>query len=131
MQLIEHLDELIVDQDPNALAQDRLTSTFVRASTCIDASVKIYCGRVDATHQNAFRVLSGLSSNKEEIVEEAEDAKPEDANENGEETEKKKKRTYVSTVDTIVSNVSDINAKVCSCMMVVVVMAEHRSGIRS
>ncbi|KAF6005498.1 hypothetical protein F1559_005102 [Cyanidiococcus yangmingshanensis] len=45
----------------DALTQEALGTNFALAGSTIDAGVKIYSYRVDSVHNNAYRVLSGLS----------------------------------------------------------------------
>lgn len=52
--LIEHLDDLIKEEDP---AQH---TNFQRASVTLDAGVKIYSYRVDSVHTETFKILGGL-----------------------------------------------------------------------
>jgi len=52
--LIEHLDDLIKEDDPNK------HTNFQRASVTLDAGVKIYSYRVDSVHTETFKILGGL-----------------------------------------------------------------------
>jgi condensin complex subunit 2 len=45
----------------DALTREALGTNFALAGSTIDAGVKIYSYRVDSVHNNAYRVLSGLS----------------------------------------------------------------------
>jgi hypothetical protein len=54
MPLIEHLDDLIKEEDPTE------TTNFQRASVTLDAGVKIYSYRVDSVHTELFKMLGGL-----------------------------------------------------------------------
>lgn len=52
--LIEHLDDLIKEDDPTR------HPNFQRASVTLDAGVKIYSYRVDSVHTETFKILGGL-----------------------------------------------------------------------
>ena len=52
--LIEHLDDLIKEEDPTQ------HMNFQRASVTLDAGVKIYSYRVDSVHTETFKILGGL-----------------------------------------------------------------------
>ena len=52
--LIEHLDDLIKEDDPTQ------HTNFQRASVTLDAGVKIYSYRVDSVHTETFKMLGGL-----------------------------------------------------------------------
>jgi hypothetical protein len=52
--LIEHLDDLIREEDPTQ------HTNFQRASVTLDAGVKIYSYRVDSVHTETFKMLGGL-----------------------------------------------------------------------
>jgi len=52
--LIEHLDDLIKEEDPAK------HTNFQRASVTLDAGVKIYSYRVDSVHTETFKIVGGL-----------------------------------------------------------------------
>jgi len=60
LDLIEHIDDVLETQEQQSTDPDCNTN-FQAASYTLDASVKIYSCRVDAVHNEAYRVLGGLS----------------------------------------------------------------------
>nr|KAG5690048.1 hypothetical protein BaRGS_009855 [Batillaria attramentaria] len=75
------------------------------ASSTLDASAKIYAGRVDFIHSETYKVLSGLGTgSSKQGAEGEEDA--EDGEQNGEEQKKKKKTRKSRTVETNLKNIN-------------------------
>ncbi|XP_052772258.1 condensin complex subunit 2-like isoform X2 [Mya arenaria] len=105
LHLIDYMSELLKKKE---------LENFQVASTTLDASAKIYAGRVDAIHAETFKVLSGLgrtdkkkqTEDGEEMDEGGEDVPGEDR---GEEKQKKKKKTRKSK--TVETNIKNLNVK--------------------
>ncbi|XP_071947750.1 condensin complex subunit 2-like isoform X2 [Antedon mediterranea] len=102
LHLIDYMSEMLKEK------MGDLTN-FQMASCTLDASAKIYAGRVDAVHADTYKVLSGLGhsdkSNQKE-QHEGDDAK---------ETKKKKARhgnTVVTNLNTITTNKFDLEFEV-------------------
>ncbi|ELU01811.1 hypothetical protein CAPTEDRAFT_224498 [Capitella teleta] len=81
-------------------------SNFQVASSTLDASAKIYAGRVDAIHTETYKVLSGLGRGQKEQKQGDEDEMM-DENEDGVGPTKKAKRAKRS--NTIETNLKNIN----------------------
>ena len=56
LHLIDYMSELLKKKDMDS---------FQVASSTLDASAKIYAGRVDAVHTETYKMLSGLGRNNE------------------------------------------------------------------
>ncbi|XP_076436005.1 LOW QUALITY PROTEIN: condensin complex subunit 2-like [Babylonia areolata] len=95
LHLIDYMAELL---------KKRELENFQVASSTLDASAKIYAGRVDFIHSETYKVLSGLGTgNKQEAQED--DAPADDGGE-GEEENKKRKKTKSKIIRT---NLKTIN----------------------
>lgn len=102
LHLIDYMSDLVKKKE---------LDNFQVASTTLDASAKIYAGRVDAIHSETYKVLTGLgrSGEKSKAEEDGEEAMEEDGvpGEDQPEEIKKKKRTKKN--NTIESNLKNIN----------------------
>eukprot|EP00033_Pygsuia_biforma_P004714 GCRY01005167.1.p1 GENE.GCRY01005167.1~~GCRY01005167.1.p1 ORF type:complete len:729 (+),score=231.96 GCRY01005167.1:232-2418(+) len=92
LNLIDYMDQMVNNDDG--------TANFIKASCTLDASVRIYSNRVDSTHQNAFRMLTCFSRTT---------ADREEKDTEGGEVKKKDKR--LARVDTLESNIENLNLK--------------------
>eukprot|EP01116_Phalansterium_solitarium_P021721 TRINITY_DN6884_c0_g2_i9.p1 TRINITY_DN6884_c0_g2~~TRINITY_DN6884_c0_g2_i9.p1 ORF type:complete len:775 (+),score=240.75 TRINITY_DN6884_c0_g2_i9:22-2325(+) len=87
---------------------------FQAASCTLDASVKIYSCRVDATHSEAFKVLGGLTFGNDRPEDDEQDGDGEGdggAAKEGDDKKKKTKRIPVGGVNTIESNIDKITTQ--------------------
>lgn len=104
-----HLIDYMSDQ-----LKKRELENFQVASTTLDASAKIYAGRVDAIHTETYKVLSGLgrSSDKNKPDEEQDENDTNaDPNEQGAEDENKKKKKKMRKKKTVEANIKNIDMK--------------------
>ncbi|XP_021369102.1 condensin complex subunit 2-like isoform X2 [Mizuhopecten yessoensis] len=103
----------LIDYMSDQLKKKELEN-FQVASTTLDASAKIYAGRVDAIHTETYKVLSGLGrssdKNKHGDDQEAEDTNA-DPNEQGTEDENKKKKKKARKKNTVEANIRNIDMK--------------------
>ncbi|GFR74528.1 condensin complex subunit 2, partial [Elysia marginata] len=88
------------------LVKKKELESFQVASSTLDASVKIYAGRVDHIHTHTYKVLSGLGGGKT-----GNDAEPEGADGEEETGEaalktKKKKKGKAHTIETNLKNIN-------------------------
>lgn len=104
LHLIDFMSELLIKKE---------LENFQVASTTLDASAKIYAGRVDAIHAETYKVLSGLGRSADK-QKQADDDDAEHADDGGEgegegaeDKQKKKKKTRKSK--TIETNLKNIN----------------------
>lgn len=78
-------------------------TNFQLAGVTLDASVRIYCSRVDSVHTNAFKVLGGLSrtggTSSPELAEE-------DAGEGDDNRKKRARRTGRATLESNLANIT-------------------------
>ncbi|XP_052101083.1 condensin complex subunit 2-like [Mytilus californianus] len=102
LHLIDYMSDLVKKKE---------LENFQVASTTLDASAKIYAGRVDAIHAETYKVLSGLGSSKDKSKQDdgeegadEEMADNEDTPEN-EQIKKKKKKKH-TTVETNLKNIT-------------------------
>ncbi|KAK7474320.1 hypothetical protein BaRGS_00034455 [Batillaria attramentaria] len=96
LHLIDYMAELLKKKE---------LENFQVASSTLDASAKIYAGRVDFIHSETYKVLSGLGTgSSKQGAEGEEDA--EDGEQNGEEQKKKKKTRKSRTVETNLKNIN-------------------------
>jgi condensin complex subunit 2 len=70
LNLIEHMDDVLRGGGSSSSARtgakaSALATNFQKASCTVEASVKIYCSRVDAVHTETYQVLGGLSRQEE------------------------------------------------------------------
>ncbi|BFY98591.1 hypothetical protein BsWGS_01632 [Bradybaena similaris] len=100
LHLIDYMTELVKKKE---------LENFQVASSTLDASVKIYAGRVDFIHSHAYKVLSGLGGGKisHEEADTAEDAG--DAGETGELDLRPKKKKKAGKANTVETNLKNIN----------------------
>lgn len=102
LHLIDYMSELLKKKE---------LENFQVASTTLDASAKIYAGRVDAIHAETYKVLSGLGrggAKQKQAQDEDETGDGEEVTE-GEtrtEKEKKKKKRKSKTVETNLKNIN-------------------------
>lgn len=103
LHLIDYMSDLIKKKE---------LENFQVASTTLDASAKIYAGRVDAIHSETYKVLSGLGCGQdkskhaeEDDGEEGDMAVDEQAPENSERIRKKKKKK-TTTVESNLKNIT-------------------------
>ncbi|KAL4231117.1 hypothetical protein ACF0H5_008700 [Mactra antiquata] len=102
LHLIDYMSELLKKKE---------LENFQVASTTLDASAKIYAGRVDAIHAETYKVLSGLGRgvDKQKNAPEGDDG-PEamdgDDDENKTGKEKKKKKRKSKTIETNLKNIN-------------------------
>uniref|UniRef100_A0A0B6ZZN9 Condensin complex subunit 2 n=1 Tax=Arion vulgaris TaxID=1028688 RepID=A0A0B6ZZN9_9EUPU len=98
LHLIDYMTELVKKKE---------LENFQVASSTLDASVKIYAGRVDFIHSHTYKVLSGLGGGKSSH----EDVDTnEEAGESGEIDMKPKKRKKAGKANTVETNLKNINA---------------------
>ncbi|CAG5135638.1 unnamed protein product [Candidula unifasciata] len=97
LHLIDYMTELVKKKE---------LENFQVASSTLDASVKIYAGRVDFIHSHTYKVLSGLGGGKSSH-EEAETI--EDTGETGELDMKPKKKKKAGKANTVETNLKNIN----------------------
>lgn len=104
LHLIDYMSDLIKKKE---------LENFQVASTTLDASAKIYAGRVDAIHSETYKVLSGLGRGQDKSKQAEEDdgedgdmAVDDQAPENEERLLRKKKKKKTSTIE---SNLKNIN----------------------
>ncbi|XP_060079237.1 condensin complex subunit 2-like [Ylistrum balloti] len=103
----------LIDYMSDQLKKKELEN-FQVASTTLDASAKIYAGRVDAIHTETYKVLSGLgrSSDKNKPSDEQDvDDTNADPSEQGTEDENKKKKKKMRKKNTVESNLKNIDMK--------------------
>ncbi|CAL1535090.1 unnamed protein product [Lymnaea stagnalis] len=99
LHLIDYMTELVKKKE---------MENFQVASSTLDASVKIYAGRVDFIHTHTYKVLSGLGGGKATEEEETVEGVEEGADVNEMDTKQKKKRK-VAKAHTIETNLKNIN----------------------
>ncbi|KAJ8317223.1 hypothetical protein KUTeg_005127 [Tegillarca granosa] len=91
------------------LLKKKELENFQVASTTLDASAKIYAGRVDAIYSETYKVLTGLGrsdKNKHEGDEqEAVDGEVPEGQEENEEIKKKKRAKKSNTIETNLKNI--------------------------
>ncbi|VDL94601.1 unnamed protein product [Schistocephalus solidus] len=111
LHLIDFMGEMIKKED---------FTSFRMASSSLDASAKIYAGRVDAVHQETYKVLTGLgrSDSKKSPPTDADARDPDDEddqldNVDGDsKTKTKDKKRPATSKNVIVTSLSKIRAKV-------------------
>jgi len=126
LKLIDYIDDVIAHQENQ---QDTAIGTNFQAASCtLDASVKIYSHRVDSVHNAAYQMLGGLvrAESKEGEIEkndvtskiqdnETEEKEPtnqeEESDDKSAEKLIKKGKTSGRGVNTLETNLSNINAK--------------------
>ncbi|XP_060588425.1 condensin complex subunit 2-like [Ruditapes philippinarum] len=103
LHLIDYMSELLKKKE---------LENFQVASTTLDASAKIYAGRVDAIHAETYKVLSGLGrgADKHKHAHDEDTLEGEDGGAEGEarpdEAQKKKKKRKSKTVETNLKNIN-------------------------
>ncbi|XP_045188524.2 condensin complex subunit 2-like isoform X2 [Mercenaria mercenaria] len=102
LHLIDYMSELLKKKE---------LENFQVASTTLDASAKIYAGRVDAIHAETYKVLSGLGrgADKQKHSQDDEGAEMEEGAEGEprtDEVQKKKKKRKSKTVETNLKNIN-------------------------
>ncbi|XP_033756730.1 condensin complex subunit 2-like isoform X2 [Pecten maximus] len=104
-----HLIDYMSDQ-----LKKKEMENFQVASTTLDASAKIYAGRVDAIHTETYKVLSGLGrssdKNKPGDNQDGDDTNA-DPSEQGTEDEIKKKKKKMRRKNTVEANIKNIDMK--------------------
>ncbi|XP_078312150.1 condensin complex subunit 2-like [Crassostrea virginica] len=103
LHLIDYMSDLVKKKE---------LDNFQVASTTLDASAKIYAGRVDAIHAETYKVLTGLgrSGDKPKTDEDGgEEAMEEDGVPGEEQSEEIKKKKRTKKNNTIESNLKIIN----------------------
>ncbi|XP_061194277.1 condensin complex subunit 2-like [Saccostrea echinata] len=102
LHLIDYMSDLVKKKE---------LDNFQVASTTLDASAKIYAGRVDAIHSETYKVLTGLgrSGEKSKADEDGEEAMEEDGVPGEEQPEEIKKKKRTKKNNTIESNLKNIN----------------------
>jgi condensin complex subunit 2 len=75
------------------------TTNFQLASNTLDASVKIYACRVDNVHNEAFKVLGGLSRSDKQITESLLDQEVKAASDDSASKQKLRKRVCETMLD--------------------------------
>ncbi|KAL3863722.1 hypothetical protein ACJMK2_005465 [Sinanodonta woodiana] len=104
LHLIDYMSELLKKKE---------LENFQVASSTLDASAKIYAGRVDAIHAETFKVLSGLGrgSDKPKESDEAEgdEGQKEDGQTEQEDEGSQKKKRKVRKSKTVETNLKNIN----------------------
>ncbi|KAH9500795.1 hypothetical protein Btru_073028 [Bulinus truncatus] len=100
LHLIDYMTELL---------RKKQLENFQVASSTLDASVKIYAGRVDFIHTSTYKVLAGLGGGKTTADEEdkSEDVQSQENAEEVMDIKSKKKKKVARTVET---NLKNINA---------------------
>ncbi|XP_022097671.1 condensin complex subunit 2-like [Acanthaster planci] len=97
LHLIDYMAELLKEKTGEM-------TNFQVASCTLDASAKIYAGRVDAIHADTYKMLGGLGHGDRQSKEGEEG--PTEAGEGGTNTNKKQKKRHSNTVE---SNLKNIN----------------------
>lgn len=102
LHLIDYMSDLVKKKE---------LDNFQVASTTLDASAKIYAGRVDAIHAETYKVLTGLgrSGEKSKADEDGEEAMEDDGVPGEEQPEEIKKKKRTKKNNTIESNLKNIN----------------------
>ena len=109
LELIDHISDII------KLEKDKDDGTnFTKASCTLDAGVKIYSTRVDSVHNEAFRMLGGLSraaieSQQQEGADDEGDSGDEDGEGGAKKRRAKKQNTDMSA--TLEASFEALNAK--------------------
>lgn len=100
LHLIDYMQELLTNLD-----KDQGVTNFQIASCTLDAGAKIYAGRVDSIHAQAYKMLGGLG--RAENANEGDEGSSDAPEGEGEKTAKKKKAH--KTARTIETNVNSLN----------------------
>ncbi|XP_005091084.1 condensin complex subunit 2 [Aplysia californica] len=101
LHLIDYMTELVKKKE---------LENFQVASSTLDASVKIYAGRVDFIHTHAYKVLSGLGGNQSKANGNDENEDPDNPNEMDDAASKAKKKKKAGRAQTVETNLKNINA---------------------
>ncbi|XP_028391090.1 condensin complex subunit 2-like [Dendronephthya gigantea] len=102
LQLIDYMQEFLTNVD-----KDEEVTNFQIASCTLDAGAKIYAGRVDSIHAQAYKMLGGLGraeNSNEDGNEGGESGDPQD--QNVQITKKKKSRKSAKVIE---SNLNNLN----------------------
>lgn len=107
LHLIDYMSELLKKKE---------LENFQVASTTLDASAKIYAGRVDAIHAETYKVLSGLGRTDKKKLAEGDDGEADDVAETGDGDEQKqddkvKKKKKARKSKTVETNIKNLNVK--------------------
>lgn len=97
LHLIDYMTELVKKKE---------LESFQVASSTLDASVKIYAGRVDHIHTHTYKVLSGLGGGKTVNDDEPECADGDEENSEAATKAKKKKKGKAHTIETNLKNIN-------------------------
>ncbi|KAK3797698.1 hypothetical protein RRG08_054716 [Elysia crispata] len=97
LHLIDYMTELVKKKE---------LESFQVASSTLDASVKIYAGRVDHIHTHTYKVLSGLGGGKTGNDAEAEGVDGEEETSEATMKTKKKKKGKAHTIETNLKNIN-------------------------
>lgn len=102
LHLIDYMSELLKKKE---------LENFQVASTTLDASAKIYAGRVDAIHAETYKVLSGLGrgADKQKHAHDDEDVEPLEGGDEEQKTEEKQKKKKKRKSKTVETNLKNIN----------------------
>ncbi|KAL6071845.1 Condensin complex subunit 2 [Balamuthia mandrillaris] len=106
LNLIDHIDDVLQTQHQSAETESGVAN-FQAASCTLDASVKIYSCRVDSIHNEAYRVLGGLSRTAKERDTDSDGNGHEDGDGNGQDATagqgngpKRRRKAKANTLET-------------------------------
>ncbi|XP_077992880.1 condensin complex subunit 2-like [Glandiceps talaboti] len=102
LHLIDHMSELIKQKEKTGGM-----TNFQVASCTLDASAKIYAGRIDSIHADTYKMLGGLGRDNEKQTQENGDVMDDDDDERG----KKKKQKRARKKNRIETNLNNIKGK--------------------
>ena len=121
LKLIDYMSEIVLNSEISGGV-----TNFQVVGCTIDVGSKIYAARVDALHQNTYKVLSGLNNQGSEASEESENGSPDgvvgenEVDENGDEEDPngkkakaaKKRRLKKSSYIVTAENIDSITLKI-------------------